>query len=104
MLGVSRAAVSVVMTAHTSYGKTSSPKRNSGRNPKHSEGDGRTLDRIVSKNHRTTSPKVTAELSIHLEDPVSTKTVRRYLHKPNMHRTAAIARILITENSTKRQR
>jgi hypothetical protein len=92
------------MAAHTNYGKTSSPKRNSGRNSKRSEGDRRTLERIVSKNLRTTAPKVTAELSIHLEDPVSIKTVRRELHKSNIHGRAAIAKILITENSNKRQR
>ena len=92
------------MTAHTNYGKTSSVKRNSGRNPKRSEGDRRVLERIVSKNHRTTVQKVTAELNIHPEDPVSTKAVRRELHKSNIHGRAAIAKILITENSTKIQR
>jgi len=30
----------------------------------------------LSKNRRTAAAKVTAELSIHIEDPVSTKTVR----------------------------
>jgi len=34
LLGVSRAAVSKVMTTHTNHGKTSSAKRNSGRKPK----------------------------------------------------------------------
>jgi hypothetical protein len=29
--------------------------------------------RTVLKNHRTTAAQVTAELNIHLEDPVSTK-------------------------------
>jgi transposase len=33
-LGVSRATVSKVMTAHTNYGKTSSATRNSGTTPK----------------------------------------------------------------------
>ena len=33
-LGVSRAAVSKVMTAYTNYGNTSSAERNSGRKPK----------------------------------------------------------------------
>ena len=32
------------------------------------------LKRFVSKNHRTTATKVTAELNIYLEDLVSTKT------------------------------
>jgi hypothetical protein len=38
----------------------------------------------------------TAELTIHLEDPVSTKTVRRELHKSNIHGMAAIVKPLIT--------
>jgi hypothetical protein len=33
----------------------------------------------------------TAELNIHLEGPVSTKTVRRELHKSSVHSRAAIA-------------
>jgi len=37
LLGVSRAAVSKVMTAYTNHGKTSSAKRNSGRKPELSE-------------------------------------------------------------------
>jgi predicted transcriptional regulator len=37
LLGVSRAAVSKVMTAYTNHGKTSSTKRNSGRKPELSE-------------------------------------------------------------------
>jgi len=46
-----------------------------GAKPKLSERDCLTLKRIVSKNHRTTAAKVTAELNIHIEDPVSTKPV-----------------------------
>jgi hypothetical protein len=30
----------------------------------------------VSKNHTTTTIQVTAELNVHLDDPVSTKTVQ----------------------------
>jgi transposase len=48
-LGVSRAAVSEVMRAYTNHGKTSSAKRNSGRKPKLTARDRRTLKRIVSK-------------------------------------------------------
>jgi len=47
--------------------------------------------RIVSKNQRNTAAKVTAELSIHLEDPVSTKTIGQELHKSNISSRAAIA-------------
>jgi predicted transcriptional regulator len=34
LLGVSRAAISMVITAYTYHGKTSSAERNSGRKPK----------------------------------------------------------------------
>jgi hypothetical protein len=34
---------------------------------------------------------IAAELNIHLEDPVSTKTVQRELHKSSIHGRAAIA-------------
>jgi len=47
---------------------------------------------------------VTSELSIHLEDPVSTKTVRREPHKSNIHGRPAIAKPLITENNAKRRK
>lgn len=58
----------------------------------------------MSKNHRTTAPNVKAELNILLEDPISTKTAQRDLHKSSINSTAAIAKILITENSTKGQK
>jgi hypothetical protein len=42
-----------------------------------------------------------AELNIHLEDPVSTKTVRRDLHQSNIHSKAAIAKPLITGSNAR---
>jgi len=51
LLGVSIAAVSKVMT-YTNHGRTSSARRNSGRKPKLSERDHRTLNRTVSVNYR----------------------------------------------------
>jgi hypothetical protein len=44
---------------------------------------------------------VTAELNIHLEDPVSTKSVRREFNKSNIYGSgrAAIAKPLITESN-----
>jgi len=60
------------MTAYTNHGKTSSAERNSGQKPKLIERDCRTL-RILPNNHGTTVAKVTAELNMHLEDPVATK-------------------------------
>ena len=58
----------------------------------------------MSKNHRTTAAKVTTQLSIHLEDPIATKTVQRQLHKSNIHSRAASVKLLITENSANRQK
>jgi len=58
----------------------------------------------VSKAHRTAAAKLTAELNIHLEDPVSTKRVRRELHKYNTRGTAAVAKPLIKENNAKRRK
>ena len=74
LLGASRTAVSKVTMEYTSHGNTSSAKRNSSRKPKLSERDRRTLKRILFNNH-STAAKVTAELIIHLEDPVSTEEV-----------------------------
>jgi len=62
------------------------------------------LKRIVSKNHRTAAAKVTAELIIHLEDAVSTKTLKRELDKSTMHGRAASDKTLITENNVKRRK
>jgi transposase len=106
LFGVSGATVSKVMSAYTNHGKTISAKRNSGRKSKLTERDRRTLRRtFFPKNHRTTAAHVTAELNIHLEDPVSTKTVRRELHESNIHCRAAIAKPLITDcNAQMRKR
>jgi hypothetical protein len=63
------------------------------------------LRRILSKNLRTTAAQVTAELNIHPEDPVSTKTVRLQLHKSNIHGRAVIAKPPITgSNAQMRKR
>ena len=56
-------------------------KQNSGRKRKLSDRDCRTLRWIVTKDHKNTAPKITAKLNGHLENPVSSKTVRRELHK-----------------------
>jgi hypothetical protein len=101
---VSRATVPKALTAYTNCGKTSSAKRNSDQNPKVSARDYHTLKKIVSKNHRTTAAKVTAELNIYVEDPVSTNTVQRELHKSSIHCRGAIAKPLIPENNAKRRR
>jgi predicted transcriptional regulator len=100
LLGASRAAVSKFTMEYTTHGNTSATKRNSGRKSKPSERDRRTLKRILSNNY-STAAKETAELIIHLEDPVST-TVRRKLHKSNIQGTATIAKPLVNENNARR--
>jgi len=75
LLGVSRPTVSKVMTAYTHHGKTPSAKTNNGQKPILNERDLHALKRIVPKSHRSTAAKGAAELVIHREDPISTKTV-----------------------------
>ena len=64
----------MVMTAYTKPGKTSLAKSNSGRNPKLTDRDQQTLKRIMARQYKTTTAKVTAELNAHLSNTVSTKT------------------------------
>jgi len=99
LLNVSRGTVSTVMTAYTKYGKTSPAKKNSGRNPKLTDRDRRTLKRIVTRQHKTTAAKVTAELNTHLSNTILTKTVRRELHKGNIYGRAAITKPFIIEKN-----
>jgi FixJ family two-component response regulator len=74
-------------------------KKNSGQKSTLTERDCHILRSIVSKSHRTTAARVTAELNIHHEDPFSTETVQRELHRSNIHGRAATAKPLITENN-----
>jgi len=48
------------------------------------------------ENHRTAADKVTTELNIDHEDPVSIKIVRREVHKSNIYGTVTVAKHLIT--------
>jgi hypothetical protein len=89
------------MKVYTDLRKTSSAERNKGRKPKLSENDHRILKWILFENQRTAAAKVTAELDIHLEHPVSTQTIRREFHISNRHSTAATDKPLITENNAK---
>jgi hypothetical protein len=98
LLGVSKATISKVMLAYTNHRKTSA-KRKSVRKSTMTERDRRTSRRAVSKNHRVTLAQVIVELSIHLEDHVFTKTLRREFHKSNIHGRAAIAKLMITERN-----
>jgi hypothetical protein len=72
------------VTAYTNHGNASPAERNSGWKPKLSERDRHTLKRIVSKNHRTTAAKVTAELSIYHEDCFHRNSSKRasWIHHP----------------------
>jgi hypothetical protein len=86
------------MSAYTNHQETSA-KRNSDRKSKLTERDLRTLRWTVSKNHKTTAAQVTAEVNIHIEDPVSTKTVRHELHKSDIHGRVPFAKPLFTESN-----
>jgi hypothetical protein len=99
LLGVSIAKVSKVMLAYMTHHGKISAKRKSGQKSTLPERDRHTSRSTVSKNHRTTGAQVSAELNIHPEDPVSTKTVLCELHKSNIHSTAAIAKPLISETN-----
>jgi hypothetical protein len=55
----------------------------------------------VSKNHRTTAANMRVELTVHLEDPVSTQAVDESF--TNLDGRPAIAEYLIPENSDERK-
>ena len=101
LFNISRATVSTVMTAYTKHGKTSPAKRNRGRNPKLTDRDLWTIKRIVARQHKTTTAKLTSKLNTHLSNTVSKKTVRREFHKANIHGRVAIAKSFITEANAK---
>ena len=87
------------MLAFEKEGKTSSLKQNPGNM---SDRDCQTLLRIVRKDHQNTAPKVTAELNDHLENPVSSKTVRRELHRVRFHGSVTMRKpLLLQTNITK---
>ena len=90
LFSVARSAVSKVMTTLEKEGKTSSLNQNSWRKWKLSDRDRRTLIRTVRKDHKNTALKITSELNDHLKNPVSSKTVRKELHKAGFHKRAAI--------------
>ena len=95
LLGVSRAAVSKVMTAYTNRGKISTPMRNSGRKPNLSERNRHTLKRIVFKIHRTRQRWQKNSIFIF-------KTLFPLKQSDQSFTWAAIAKPLITENNAKR--
>ncbi|KAL6458256.1 hypothetical protein MHYP_G00334860 [Metynnis hypsauchen] len=91
-----------LMSAYHQEGQTTSNRIYCGRKRKLSERDARVVTRIVSK-HKTTAAQIMAELNVHLNSPVSTRTVRRELHRVNIHGRAAIAKPLVTRANAKRR-
>ena len=77
LFSVARSNVWKIMTAFGEEGKTYSLKQNSGRKRNLSDRDRQTLTRIVKKDHKNTTQKITAKLNDHLENLVSSKTLRR---------------------------
>ncbi len=75
-----------IITVYTKYGKTSPVKKSSW---------------WKQRCPNNTELLQTANLSIHLEDPVSTKTDNQELHKANIHERAAIDKTLITDKNAK---
>ena len=90
LFDVARITVSKVMTTFEKEGKTSPLKQNPGRKRKLSDRDRRTPTSIVRKDHYNTAPKITVELNDHLENPVSSKTIRRDLREAVFHGKVAI--------------
>ena len=83
-LGFSRATISRPMAELKKYTKTSRNRSNSGLTFNFFDRARSALRRSVERKHRTTAAKVTAELNQHLNSPVSVKTARRELIKPNI--------------------
>ena len=78
--GVASSTISKVTTEFEENGKTPSLKQNSERKRKLFDWDRRTHMRI-KKDHKNTALKITAELNDHLKNSLSSKTVRRDLHR-----------------------
>jgi hypothetical protein len=80
------------MSAYINHGKTSVKIATDRKRSSYSEKD-------CYEKYITTAAQVTAELNIHPEDPVSTKTVQFEPHKSNIHSRDATATPLITEST-----
>ncbi|GBM10607.1 Transposable element Tcb1 transposase [Araneus ventricosus] len=104
LLGFARSTVSAVMTAYTKEGKTTSSKHNSGRKSKLADRDRRVLKRIVARKHKQSLSEITSEMNSHLQDPVSSKTVKRELHAANIYGRVAIRKPLVTPTNAFKRR
>ena len=90
LFSVARKTASIVMSAFEKEGKAFSLKQNSRRFRKLSDRDRQIIQRVVWNDHKYSAPKITEELNEHLANSVSSKTVRRELHKAGFYRKAAI--------------
>lgn len=103
LVGASKTTVCRIMAEYL-QGKTTSGK-SPGRQPKLDSRQQRSLKRIVKADRRITAMKATACFNDSSDEQVSTRTVRRALHKMGMHGRAAVAKPLIKPaNAAKRKR
>ncbi|PSN32199.1 hypothetical protein C0J52_26460 [Blattella germanica] len=80
LLNISRSTYSKVISAYFPEGNTYSAEINSGRKRKLNERNGSALNRIVTRNHKSTASKVIAEVITHcISQIVFTRTERREL-------------------------
>ena len=77
LFGFTRSTISKVIKIFEKEGKISLLKQNSWRKRKLFARDRRTLTRIVRKDYKKKASKITAELNDYLENPISSKTVRK---------------------------
>ena len=104
VLSVARGTESKIYSAYLKYGKTSSAKSQCGRKYVLGERDRRLLNRILTKNKKTTASKVTADMNVGLPNPVSVKTIRRKLHKQDIAGRAAIQKPFISDDITRNRK
>ena len=76
LFGLARSTVSKVMIAFGKQGKASSLKQTSGRKRKLFNWDRLTLTRVVRKNHKNMTPKITPALNEHFENPLERSSIK----------------------------
>ncbi|GFX00342.1 uncharacterized protein TNCV_1273361 [Trichonephila clavipes] len=90
LVGVSRTIVPKAITAYTNLCEVSSVKHKRGQKTKLKDRERRVLKRIVTQKCKTTLPRITYKMNIHLQNPVSMKTIQRELHAAGIHGRLAI--------------